>query len=58
MGSELGEPAGELAQGQETGAWDAGDLVFVGLAHIDEFDAGLGLIESALELLDGGLVGV
>ena len=49
---------GRACQREEASAVDAGDLVFVGFAHVEDLDAELGIVQGALQFLDGDFVGM
>src|SRR5262249_47222019 len=55
---ELGESLLQSAHGEERDAVDMGDLVFVRLADIDDFDPELRVLHRALHFLDGDFIRV
>src|ERR1017187_8823256 len=55
---ELGEPLLDLAQRQQRHAFDVGDFVFVRLAHINDLDAKLRIVERLLHVLHRDFVGI
>lgn len=56
-GVQLGGAVGQLAQGNEDGARDAGLAVLLGLAHVEDNDAERRVVEGALHFEDVDFVG-
>ena len=55
---QLGEALRQRAERQQRHAIDAGDLLFVGLAHVEDLDAELWVVQRAFQFLHGDFVGM
>ena len=58
VGVQFGEPLRQHAQGHERHALDVGDLILIRLAHINDLDAQLGVVQRLFHFLHGHFVGI